>query len=60
MVMGIIMSTGKGTGVLRKTLEECLDDKNVYSMLLTFLTHIENKVGEGAFILHLRKKETIG
>ena len=52
--------TGKGTGVLRKTLEECLDDKNVYKYVINFSNAHRKQGGEGAFILHLRKKETIG
>ena len=52
--------TGKGTGVLRKTLVECLEDKNVYKYVISFSTAHRKQGGEGAFILHLRKKETIG
>jgi len=52
--------TGKGTGVLRKTLLECLEDKNVYKYVISFSTAHRKQGGEGAFILHLRKKETIG
>ena len=52
--------TGKGTGVLRKTLVECLEDKNVYKYVINFSNAHRKQGGEGAFILHLRKKETIG
>ncbi len=52
--------TGKGTGVLRTTLVECLDNKDVYKYVINFSNAHRKQGGEGAFILHLRKKETIG
>ena len=52
--------TGIGKGILKDTLLECLDDKNTYKYVINFSNAHRKQGGKGAFILHLRKKETIG
>ena len=52
--------TGKGSGIIRQVVKDYLDDKKSYKFIIGFSNAHRKQGGEGAFVLHLRKKETIG
>ena len=52
--------TGKGSGVIRKVVQDNLDDEKSYKFIISFSNAHRKQGGDGAFVLHLRKKETIG
>ena len=52
--------TGKGAGIIRHVVKDYLDDKKSHKFIISFSNAHRKQGGEGAFVLHLRKKETIG
>jgi len=52
--------TGKGSGVIRRVVQDYLDDEKSYKFIISFSNAHRKQGGDGAFVLHLRKKETIG
>ena len=52
--------TGKGSGVIRRVVQDYLDDEKSYKFIISFSNAHRRQGGDGAFVLHLRKKETIG
>lgn len=52
--------TGKGSGVIRRVVQDYLDDEKSYKIIISFSNAHRKQGGDGAFVLHLRKKETIG
>ena len=52
--------TGKGSGIIRQVVKDYLDDKKSHKFIIGFSNAHRKQGGEGAFVLHLRKKETIG
>ena len=52
--------TGKGSGVIRRVVKDYLDDEKSYKFIISFSNAHRKQGGDGAFVLHLRKKETIG
>ena len=52
--------TGKGSGVIRRVVQDFLDDEKSYKFIISFSNAHRKQGGDGAFVLHLRKKETIG
>ena len=52
--------TGKGSGVIRRVVQDYLDDEKSYKFIIGFSNAHRKQGGDGAFVLHLRKKETIG
>ena len=52
--------TGKGSGVIRRVVQDYLDDEKFYKFIVSFSNAHRKQGGDGAFVLHLRKKETIG
>ena len=52
--------TGKGSGVIRRVVQDYLDDEKSYKFIVSFSNAHRKQGGDGAFVLHLRKKETIG
>ena len=56
----ISIITGKGSGIIRQVVKDYLEDKKSYKFIIGFSNAHRKQGGEGAFVLHLRKKETIG
>ena len=52
--------TGTGPGIIRPVGKDYLDDKKSHRLIISFANAHRKQGGEGAFVLHLRKKETIG
>ena len=52
--------TGKGSGVIRRVVQDYLDDEKSYKFIISFSNAHRKQGGDGAFVLHLRKKGTIG
>ena len=52
--------TGKGSGVIKQVVQDYLDDDISHKFIISFSNAHRKQGGDGAFVLHLRKKETIG
>ena len=52
--------TGKGSGVIKKTIIDFLHEESTFRYIIGYSNAHRKMGGEGAIVLHLRKKETIG
>ncbi len=52
--------TGKGSGIIRGTIIDFLHEESTFRYIIGYSSAHRKMGGEGAIVLHLRKKETIG
>ena len=52
--------TGKGSGVIQRVVKEYLDEETTFQYVIGYSNAPRKQGGDGAIILHLRKKEIIG
>jgi len=52
--------TGKGSGIIRGAIIDFLHEESTFRYIIGYSSAHRKMGGEGAIVLHLRKKETIG
>ena len=52
--------TGKGSGIIRGVIIDFLHEESTFRYIIGYSSAHRKMGGEGAIVLHLRKKETIG
>ena len=52
--------TGKGSGIIQGVVRDYLDEETSFQYVIGYSNAPRKQGGEGAIVLHLRKKEIIG